>query len=242
MPRIVLASQSPGRLQVLSNAGVTPHVHVSDVDEEAIEALMPDASPAELCLALARAKAEAVAGDYAADPDVVVVGCDSVFDVDGQAFSKPDSPEQAWERWGLMMGRSGTLRTGHWLIRPATGESVGAVASTIVRMGDPTRAGAGGLPRDRRAAARRRRLHPRRPGRRLRRAGSTGIRRTWSGLSLPTVRRLLLDLGDHLDRPVVFAIVPEPPRAPHSRYAASRVLRESRDATTERVLTTCIQS
>ncbi|MBI1351127.1 MAG: septum formation inhibitor Maf [Actinomycetales bacterium] len=138
MTRIVLASQSPGRLFVLRNAGVTPHVHVSHVDEEVIEAAMPDATPAELCLALARAKAEAVAVPYAADPEAIVVGCDSVFDVDGQAFSKPDSPEQAWERWGLMMGRSGTLRTGHWVIRPATGEAVGEVASTIVHMSNPT--------------------------------------------------------------------------------------------------------
>jgi septum formation protein len=194
VPRIVLASQSPGRLQVLSNAGVTPHVHVSDVDEEAIEALMPDASPAELCLALARAKAEAVAGAYAADPDVVVVGCDSVFDVDGQAFSKPDSPEQAWERWGLMMGRSGTLRTGHWLIRPATGESVGAVASTIVRMGEPTRQEleaylatgeplrvAGGFTLDALGGAFV--------------DGIDGDPSNVVGLSLPTVRRLLLDFG-----------------------------------------------
>ena len=138
MTRVILASQSPGRLGVLRNAGVTPEVHVSHVDEEALEAAMPDATPAELCLALARAKAEAVARDYVDDPTAVVVGCDSVFDVDGRAFSKPDSPEQAKERWALMMGRPGTLRTGHWVIRPTSGQAVGAVASTVVRMGDPT--------------------------------------------------------------------------------------------------------
>ena len=138
MTTLVLASQSPGRWGVLRNAGVLPVVHVSNVDEEAIEASVPEASPADLCLALARAKAEAVAPDYAADPEVLVLGCDSVFDVDGRAFSKPDSNEQAWERWALMMGRSGTLRTGHWLIRPSTGEATGAVASTIVHMGDPS--------------------------------------------------------------------------------------------------------
>jgi septum formation protein len=138
MPRLVLASQSPGRLAVLRNAGVRPEVHVSHVDEEALEAALPDATPADLCLALARAKAEAVAADYVADPEALVIGCDSVFDVDGRAFSKPDSPEQAWERWSQMMGRAGTLRTGHWLIRAATGQAVGAVASTVVRMGNPT--------------------------------------------------------------------------------------------------------
>jgi septum formation protein len=194
VPRLVLASQSPGRLVVLRNAGVAPQVHVSHVDEEAIEASIPDATPAELCLALARAKAEAVADDYSGDPDTIVLGCDSVFDVDGQAFSKPDSPEQAWERWAQMMGRSGTLRTGHWLIRPATGEAVGAVASTIVHMGDPSR--------DELAAY----LATGEP---LRVAGGftldalggafvdgiDGDPSNVVGVSLPTLRRLLLDLS-----------------------------------------------
>lgn len=194
MPTLVLASQSPGRLLVLRNAGVVPYVHVSHVDEESIEASLPEATPAELCLVLARAKAEAVAGDYAADPEAIVLGCDSVFDVDGQAFSKPDSPEQAWERWTLMMGRSGTLRTGHWLIRPATGAAVGAVASTVVRMGDPSREEleaylatgeplrvAGGFTLDALGGAFV--------------DGIDGDPSNVVGVSLPTVRRLMLDLG-----------------------------------------------
>ncbi len=138
MPRLVLASQSPARLMVLRNAGVEPSVHVSHVDEEAIEARMPQATPAQLCLALAKAKAEVVAQDYADSPDVIVVGCDSVFDVDGQAFSKASSEEQVRERWAQMMGRAGVLRTGHWVIVPSTGATAGAVANTIVQMGDPT--------------------------------------------------------------------------------------------------------
>lgn len=124
---------------LLRNAGVTPEIHVSHVDEEAIEASMPTATPGELCLALAMAKSEAVASDYADDPDAIVVACDSVFDVDGQAFSKASSPEQVRERWALMMGRSGVLRTGHWVVRPSTGEEVGEVCSTIVHMGSPSR-------------------------------------------------------------------------------------------------------
>jgi septum formation protein len=194
VPTLVLASQSPGRLTVLRNAGVQPVVHVSHVDEEAIEAGMPTAAPAELCLALAKAKAEAVARDYEADPEVIVVGCDSVFDVDGQAFSKPASPEQAWERWAQMMGRPGTLRTGHWLIRPAAGEAVGDVASTIVHMGDPSRAEleaylatgeplrvAGGFTLDALGGAFV--------------DGIEGDPSNVVGLSLPLLRRLLLRLG-----------------------------------------------
>lgn len=138
MPRLVLASQSPSRRQLLRNAGIDPEIHVSHVDEEAIEDAMPAAVPAELCLALARAKAEAVAADYADDPDVIVVACDSVFDVDGRAYSKASSEQQVRERWALMMGRSGVLRTGHWVVRPSTGEEVGEVCDTVVHLGRPS--------------------------------------------------------------------------------------------------------
>lgn len=134
--QLVLASQSPARLQVLRNAGVEPLVHVSHVDEDALTASMPQATPEELCLALARAKAEAVAPLYK-DQDIIVVGCDSVFDLDGVAYGKPHTAEIAKERWHLMMGRSGTLRTGHWLIDPR-GVSAGAVAHTRVHMGTLT--------------------------------------------------------------------------------------------------------
>jgi septum formation protein len=194
VPTLVLASQSPGRWGVLRNAGVLPVVHVSHVDEEAIEAAMPEASPADLCLALARAKAETVALEYGSDPEAVVLGCDSVFDVDGRAFSKPDSPEQAWERWSLMMGRAGTLRTGHWLIRPSTNEATGAVASTIVHMGDPSHEElqayldtgeplrvAGGFTLDALGGAFV--------------DGIEGDPSNVVGLSLPLVRRLLADMG-----------------------------------------------
>ena len=55
--RLVLASQSPARLTVLRNAGIEPLVDVSYVDEDALAAASPEATPAELCLLLARAKA-----------------------------------------------------------------------------------------------------------------------------------------------------------------------------------------
>lgn len=130
MPTLVLASASPARKRLLTDAGITPVIRVSDVDERALESALPDASPAELCLELARAKARAVAAEFASDVDTIVIGCDSVLDIDGVAFGKPEDAATAKSRWQQMSGRSGILRTGHWVIRGA--EEVGEVASTTV--------------------------------------------------------------------------------------------------------------
>ncbi|MFM8514924.1 MAG: Maf family protein [Actinomycetota bacterium] len=191
--RLVLASQSPARLTVLRNAGVIPIVQVSYVDEDALTRENPEATPAEICLLLARAKAEAVAPQFVGQ-DVMVLGCDSVFDVDGIAYGKPGSAEQAKARWNVMMGRSGILRTGHWLIDPKSGRAKGDVANTTVHMGTISDAEmdayletgepfqvAGGFTLDALGGAFV--------------DGVEGDPSNVVGLSLPTLRRLLADFG-----------------------------------------------
>ncbi|MFF4528324.1 Maf family protein [Streptomyces sp. NPDC001407] len=131
--RLVLASQSPARLGLLRNAGLAPEVIVSGVDEDAITA----PTPAELARVLAEAKAAAVAARAEA-AGALVVGCDSVLELDGQALGKPADAEDATARWKAMRGRSGVLRTGHCVTDTATGRSVSATASTTVRFGEPT--------------------------------------------------------------------------------------------------------
>ena len=87
MTRVVLGSASTGRLKVLRQAGIDPLVIVSGVDEDGLIAgLGPKASPSEVVCALARAKAEQVAGelDGTVAADCVVIGCDSVLYLDGQ--------------------------------------------------------------------------------------------------------------------------------------------------------------
>lgn len=131
--RLVLASQSPARLRLLSEAGFAPEVIVSGVDEEAVEAETLHG----LVLELAVAKAEAVA----ALPEVagaVVIGCDSMLDVDGEAHGKPVSIEHARLRLTRLRRRSAVLRTGHCVIDTATGARAADVASTEVIFGDFT--------------------------------------------------------------------------------------------------------
>jgi septum formation protein len=129
--RVVLASASPARLAVLRAAGLDPEVMVSGVDEDAFSA----DGTAELVQTLATAKATAVAG---ALDSGLVIGCDSMLDLSGQALGKPESAAEAIERWRAMRGRSGTLYTGHCVIDAATGKHASAVAATTVRFGTPT--------------------------------------------------------------------------------------------------------
>ena len=134
---VVLASASPARKKLLHAAGIEPSIMVSGVDEDAATARAEETygplEPADLALVLARAKAEDIADQV---DEALVIGCDSILELDGDGHGKPQTPEQAIERWQLMRGRSGVLHTGHWLIDTreddGTGATLGATASTTV--------------------------------------------------------------------------------------------------------------
>ncbi|MDQ2811316.1 MAG: Maf-like protein [Actinomycetota bacterium] len=187
MTEIVLASSSPTRLAALRAAGLKPTVMVSGVDESAFSA----DTPAELVGQLAQAKAAAVASGLAAG---LVIGCDSLLDLDGRALGKPGSAAEAAERLREMSGRTGTLVSGHCVINVATGQRATAVSATRVRFGTPSEqeiaayvasgeplAVAGAFTLDGRGG--------------WFVEGIDGDHGTVLGISLPVLRRLLADLG-----------------------------------------------
>jgi septum formation protein len=131
---LVLASRSPARLSTLRSAGVEPVVVVSGVDESQLDGL----PPAELALQLAELKCGAVAARDDVPAQALVLGCDSVLELGGEALGKPESAEVAIERWRTMRGRSGVLHTGHCLREAATGRVAAATASTTVHFADVT--------------------------------------------------------------------------------------------------------
>lgn len=131
--RLILASASPARLRLLTEAGFAPEVAVSGIDEDAVAA----PTLAELVVALAEAKATAVAARPEA-AGAVVVGCDSMLEVDGEPHGKPASVAEARARLQRLRGRAAVLRTGHCVIDTATARSASAAAATEVRFGDYT--------------------------------------------------------------------------------------------------------
>jgi len=104
MSKIVLASSSQIRAQLLQNAGVTFDVVPARVDEEGFRDAMlaSEASARDVADGLAEMKAQKVS---AKRPDDLVIGCDQVLNFQGQLISKSDSPDTAIAQLQKMRGQ-----------------------------------------------------------------------------------------------------------------------------------------
>lgn len=130
--RIILASKSPARLATLKASGITPEVLVSALDENQISG----DSPANLALNLAEAKAKEVLATHfpqevlldsnakaavevtagtTPEVDFVLFACDSILEFSGEIHGKPRNIETAKRWWQAMSGKSGVLYTGHFV-------------------------------------------------------------------------------------------------------------------------------
>lgn len=126
MTKLLLASTSPARKRLLTDAGIVFETRSPGVDEDALVESRKPATIQEMTLLLAQAKAEAVSFDG------LVLGCDSALLFDGEMLGKPHHPEVAIARWQKMRGQTGVLCSGHWLIDGQTGKASGKVTQTSV--------------------------------------------------------------------------------------------------------------
>jgi septum formation protein len=132
--RLVLASASPARLQLLRQAGLAPEVVVSGIDESALTA----PRVGELVALLASAKAQAVART---ETEALVVAADSLLEFRGEGLGKPADVAEARVRWQRLSGHQGILHTGQAVFDVRGGRvaarNVG-VTSTVVHFASPT--------------------------------------------------------------------------------------------------------
>lgn len=103
-PRVILASQSPRRRELLALIGIAHEVRPADLDER------PDAgeSPTQYAERLARDKARAVA---ATEPGAVVIGADTIVVLDGDVLEKPLDAADAARMLARLAGRTHTVHT-----------------------------------------------------------------------------------------------------------------------------------
>ncbi len=127
MTKIVLATTSPYRKEVLGYLGIEFEVAGSNVDESRVERNNPE----ELVRKLSAVKAEAVAKDYS---DAIVIGMDSVGSFNGKIIEKPKSKDEAFQRLKDFSGNRHQFYTGIHMINTVSGETISKVVKTEVFM------------------------------------------------------------------------------------------------------------
>jgi len=114
--KLILASTSPYRRELLDRLGLPFEVANPQTDESAL----PDESPETLALRLSEAKAKAVAAHF---PDALIIGSDQVATVDGKIYGKPGNHERAVEQLKALSGKTVNFFTGLCLHNALTGRS-----------------------------------------------------------------------------------------------------------------------
>lgn len=122
---MVLASKSPRRRQLM--ALVTPDFVVDDAAVD--ETTAGSCEPAVLAASLAQLKARAMLSHR---PDDIIIGCDTVVELDGKPIGKPDGPTQATQMLQAMSGRRHLVHTGVCILVPGMAQPEGFTETTAV--------------------------------------------------------------------------------------------------------------
>ena len=108
MRKMILASASPRRRELLTQAGFSFEVKVSDADE-----IITEKEPDKIVKELALVKACAVA---ASETEALIIGADTIVTVDGKILGKPRDAEEAFSMLSMLQGRTHQVYTGVALI------------------------------------------------------------------------------------------------------------------------------
>ena len=127
--RLILASTSRYRRELLSRLRMPFDVESPDVDES----VQAGETPSAVALRLSLAKAHAVAQRA---PDAVIIGSDQVADLDGQSIGKPGTHERAVAQLRSMSGRTVIFQTGVAVVCRETGFAESALVAVTVRFRD----------------------------------------------------------------------------------------------------------
>ncbi|WP_416065029.1 Maf-like protein [Rhizobium sp. ZK1] len=115
-PKLVLASSSPFRRMLMENAGLAFEAHAAQIDERAIEAPLEKsgATPDEVALVLAEAKAEYVSRRFSA---ALIIGSDQTMSLGSQVFHKPEDMADAANHLRVLAGKTHRLNSAIAIVR-----------------------------------------------------------------------------------------------------------------------------
>ncbi|HBT88181.1 MAG TPA: Maf family protein [Desulfobacter postgatei] len=124
---IILASGSPRRKELMTQAGIDFKIHVADIDESKVD---PGMAPENYVCLLSKTKAQAVAAHY---PDAWTIGADTIVAVGNTILGKPAGHRQAVTMLTQLSNREHSVFTAFTITRPNSDDLVTRVVNTRVR-------------------------------------------------------------------------------------------------------------
>jgi len=125
--KIILASGSPRRKELMIQAGIEFKIHVTDIDESKVDVGI---APENYVSLLSQIKAQAVAPSY---PDAWIIGADTIVALDNTILGKPAGHQQAEDMLSQLSNKEHSVFTAFTITRPSTNEAVTRVVNTRVR-------------------------------------------------------------------------------------------------------------
>lgn len=126
--KLILASSSPRRAELLRNAGFVFEICAPQIDESRLS----NEPAGKLVARLAEAKTRAAAGSPGEQGHAVIIGADTAVELDGECFGKPRNAADAREMLSYLSGRTHYVLTGIYVLRVPDGAARAAVETTAV--------------------------------------------------------------------------------------------------------------